>query len=256
MLGRMQSQAECAGGSAPLPAPPETTIVSQLRELVGNHQIVEAAKQADTLIARYKEWAATGETAQARLAEWHRLEGFVYHARSMPMAVELNAQMDAIRVDRTLLTNPSPIAPLLLQVTAALRKAVSEAHGRLGDERDRAVVELEASDLWLKLEPEDSARILKAHGLGPIPDLNIGTDQDLTDCLEDTGLEDWNVQLLALPTRVNQAREEAARLFEPNTVIVQPPSATLSSREEVEDYIRSFREQLLAEVEDHPVMIR
>ena len=256
ILERMQSQAECAGGSAPLPAPPETTIVSQLRELVGNHQIVEAAKQADTLIARYKEWAATGETAQARLAEWHRLEGFVYHARSMPMAVELNAQMDAIRVDRTLLTNPSPIAPLLLQVTAALRKAVSEAHGRLGDERDRAVVELEASDLWLKLEPEDSARILKAHGLGPIPDLNIGTDQDLTDCLEDTGLEDWNVQLLALPTRVNQAREEAARLFEPNTVIVQPPSATLSSREEVEDYIRSFREQLLAEVEDHPVMIR
>ena len=256
ILERMQKRAKCAGGDAPLPVLPDTTVVSQLQELAGNHQIVGVANQADTLIACYKEWSATHEAAQARLPEWHRLKGFVRHARNLPVATEANVQMEAIRLGRTLLTNPSPIAPLLLQVSAALREAVSEARERLRDERDREVADLEASDLWLKLEPEDAARILKAHGLGPVPSLEIGTDQDLTDCLENAGLADWNVQLLALPARVNQAREEAARLLEPEAATVRPPPATLNSREEVEVYIRSLREQLLAQVEEHPVIIQ
>ena len=255
ILERMRSQAEVAGGDAPLPESPEQTVVAQLRELVGNHQVVEVAKQADALVSLYKEWSEASETAQARLPEWHRLEKFVHHARDLPVAVELNTQMEAIRADRALLTNPSPIAPLLLQVTTALRKAVSEARECLRDERDRAVADLAASDLWLKLEPEDAARILEAHGLGPVPDLDIGTDQDLTDCLENAGLDDWHIRLLALPARVNQAREEAARLLEPEAATVRPPSATLNSREEVESYISSFREQLLAQVEEHPVII-
>ena len=255
ILQRMLDQAKYAGGDAPLPALPETTIVGQLQELAGNHQIVEVAKQADTLIACYQEWSATREAAQTRLPEWQRLEGFVHHARNLPVAAELTAQMEAIKVGRTLLTNPSPIGPLLLQVTATLREAVSEARERLRDERDREVADLDASDLWLKLEPEDVARILEAHGLGPVPDLDIGDDEALMKCLEGAGLEDWNVQLLALPTRVSQAREEAARLSEPKAVTVRLTPATLSSREEVEDYIHDLREELLSQVEDHPVII-
>ena len=255
ILERMKSVAESAGGVVPLPPPPDTTVVGQIGELAGNRQIIEVAKQADALIASYKEWSSWGETAGERLTQWHRLEGFVHHARNLPVAGELNPQVQAIRSQRTLLTNPSPITPLLQEVTAALREAISEAHEHLGDERERAVAELEASDLWLRLEPEDAARILQARGLEPIPDLDVGTDQALTDCLESTGVEDWNVQLLALPTRVNQAREDAARLLEPKAVTVRPTPATLNSREEVEDYIRSLREQLLAQVEEHPVII-
>ena len=97
--------------------------------------------------------------------------------------------MEAIRSHRTLLADPNPIPPLLNKVSAALRKTVSEAHGRLRKERDREVAELEASDLWLKLNPEDGARILESNRLGPIPDLDIGTDQSLINCLEDTTLQ-------------------------------------------------------------------
>ena len=117
------------------------------------------------------------------------------------------------------------------------------------------MTELEKSDDWLKLEPADGARILASNGLGPIPDLAIGTDQTLMACLEDTGLQDWDDRLLALRTRIAQAREEAARLLAPKAVTIRPAPATLNSREDVEDYIQRLREQLLAQVDEHPVII-
>ena len=92
------------------------------------------------------------------------------------------------------------------------------------------MAELEASDLWLKLKPEDGARILVSNRLGPIPDLDIGTDHSLIDCLEDTAIQDWDDRLLALKTRIDRAREEAARLQAPKAVTVRPTPATLSSR--------------------------
>ena len=160
-----------------------------------------------------------------------------------------------MRSQRTLLTDPNPIPPLLGKVTAALREAVSEAHRRLREERDREVTQLEKSDDWMKLKPADGARILVSNGLGSISDLAIGTDQALMESLEDTALQDWDDRLLALRTRIAQAREEAARLLAPKAVTVRPTPATLNSREDVEAYIQQLREQLLAQVDEHPVII-
>ena len=117
------------------------------------------------------------------------------------------------------------------------------------------MTELAKSDDWLKLEPGDRARILASNGLDAIPGLAIGTDQALMDCLEDVGLQEWNDRILALRTRIADAREEAARLLAPKAVTVRPTPATLNSREEVEDYIQRLREQLLSQVEEHPVII-
>ena len=255
ILERLQSEAQAAGGEVPLPAQPDTAIVRELRELAGNRQIVEVAEKADTLIDHHRDWSAADEAAQERLPEWHRLERLLHHARTLPVATELNPQMKAIRSQRSLLADPNPLPPLLSKITTGLRKTVSEAHGRLLKERDREVTELEKSDDWLKLEPADGTRILASNGLGQIPDLAIGTDQALMDCLEDTGLQDWDDRFLALRTRIAQAREEAARLLAPKAVTVRPTPATLNSREDVEAYIQRLREQLLAQVDEHPVII-
>ena len=107
----------------------------------------------------------------------------------------------------------------------------------------------------MKLKSQDGARILEENGLGTIPDLDIGTDQKLMDCLEDTAIEDWNERLLALKARIDQAREDAARLLAPKAVTVRPTPATLSSRAEVEAYISKLREQLLVWVDERPVII-
>ena len=255
ILESLQSEAKGAGGEAPLPEPPDAAIVRQLREMAGNRQIVGVAGQADTLIAYYKAWSVAGEAARERWPEWRWLEKLLFHTRNLSVATELNPHMDAIRSQRTLLTHPDPVPPLLHAVTAALRKAVSEAHGRLRKERDREVEKLEASDGWVKLKTQDRARILESMGLGPIPDLDVGTDQALMGCLEETALQDWDDRLLALTTRIDRAREEAARLLTPKAVTIRPTPATLNSREDVEAYIGRLREQLLAQVDEYPVII-
>lgn len=255
ILERLQKEAQNAGGDAPLPEPADTTIVQELQELAGNDQIVRVAELEGILITNYGDWSAAGKAARERLPEWHRLERLLHYARSLPVAVELAPQLEAIRYQRSLLTNPNPLPPLLRKVTTALRKTVSEVHGCLRKERDREVNELEKSDNWLKLKPVDRARILESNGLDPIPDLSIGTDQALMDCLEDTGIQDWNNRLLALKTRIGQAREETVRLLTPEAVTIRPTPATLNSREEVETYIRRLREQLLAQVDECPVII-
>ena len=255
ILERLQSEAQAAGGEAPLPAQPDNTIVGEFRELAGNRQIVGVAEKADTLIDRHWDWLAAGEAAQERLPEWRRLQRFLHHARTLPVAKELDSQIEAIRSQRSLLTNPNPLPPILSKVISALRKSVSEAHERLRKERDREVTELEKSDDWMKLKPADGVRILVSNGLGSISDLAIGTDQALMECLEDTALQDWDDRLLALRTRIAQAREEAARLLAPKAVTVRPTPATLNSREDVEAYIQQLREQLLAQVDEHPVII-
>lgn len=255
ILERLQIEAQSAGGEPPLPAQPDTAMVSELRELAGNRQIVAAAEASDALINHHRDWSAAGEVTQERLPEWHRLARLQHHARTLPVATELKLQIEAIRSQRSLLTDPNPLPPLLSKVSTALRKTVSAAHERLRRERDREVAHLENSDDWLKLEPEYGARILASNGLGSIPDLAIGTDQELMDCLEDTGLQDWDDRLLALRTRIVQAREEAARLLAPKAVTVRPTPATLSSRDDVEAYIQRLREQLLAQIDEHPVII-
>ncbi len=255
ILERLESAAKAAGGKAPLPEPPDTTLIRQLHGMTGNRQIVEVADQADTLITHYQDWSVAGEAVRERLPEWRRLERFQHHARNLPVATELNTQLEAIRSQRTLLTDPNPIPPLVNQVAAALRQAVSEAHRLLCKERDRAVGELEASEVWLKLKPEDGTRILDSNGLRPIYDLDFGTDQALMDSLENTALQDWENQILALKTRTDQAREEAARLLEPRAVPFRMTPATLDSKEGVEDYICKLKEELLTQIDEHPVII-
>ena len=257
LLARLADEAQSAGGQAPLPAPPDATLVRRLRENLagGNQQIVDVAENTDALLAFYRDWTEAAETARQRLPEWQRLETLLRHARDLSVSADLKPQVDTIRSDRSLLSEPNPLPPLLGQVTTAVRKAVSDAHGRLVSERDHEVADLEAWDNWSKLKESDRARILESNRLGPVPGLDIGSDHALIECLAETALEGWNDRILALKARVEQAREEAALLLAPKAVRVRPPAATLNSREEVEAYVQQLKDKLLAQVDERPVII-
>ena len=255
LLTRLADEAQSAGGQAPLPPPPDSALIRRLQDLAGNQQIVDVAENADALLANHQAWTEAGEAARLRLPEWQRLETLLRHARELPVSADLKPQVDAVRSDRSLLSEPNPVPPLLGQVTTALRKAVSDAHGRLVSERDHEIADLEAWDNWSKLKAGDRARILEANGLQSVPGLDIGSDHALIECLEETALEAWNVLILALKARIELAREQAARLLAPKAVRVRPPAATLNSREEVEAYVQQLKDKLLAQVDEHPVII-
>ena len=176
VLTRLMEACQAAGGEAPLSESPDNSIVRNLQDLAGNQQIVGVAENADALLASHKAWSTAGEAARLRLPEWRRLERLLYHARDLAVAADSRPQIDAIRSGRTLLSDPNPVPPLIIQVTAALRRAVSEAHERLAADRDREVADLEISGSWLKLQAEDRKKIVESNELGPVPTLNVGDD--------------------------------------------------------------------------------
>jgi hypothetical protein len=256
ILERLVEQAQAAGGDPPLPERPNITKVKELEGLAGNQQFVAVHDAKDQLLASYKDWSKAADATQKRLPEWQRLETFLGYARHLPAAATVKPQAEAIRTGRTLLDNPNPVAPLVGELAAALRKAVNDVQKRLQTVRDREVKALEASPEWLKLPLEDQERILASNNLQPVPAIDISTDEALLKSLNITSLQEWENRIVALPARAAKAREEAVRLLEPKAVTVRPRAATLKSKDDVEAYVTQLREELLGHVTSgEPVVI-
>ena len=255
ILARITEQAVAAGGDAPLPQPPDNSLVIRLQGLTGNQQVVEVADNAEKLIEHYQAWTEASKTIQERLPAWDQLEKFLRHARNLGEYVDIARQAGAVRDGRILLDEVSPVPPLLNQVTATLRQTVSEKHARLENEWDRVVKELETLEYWGKVEQDKQKKILQSNRLGPVSDLRVGTNDELLASLDETSVDEWDNHILAIPTRGANAREQVAQLLFPEAVTIRIPKAILGSRDEVESYVQDLREQLLKQIEESPVII-
>lgn len=256
ILERLAELAELAGGDPPLPNRPDDTPIRELQALAGNQQFVAVYDKRDQLLAWHKSWSSTADTIQQRLPEWRRLEVLLRHAVGLPVVAAVEPQVRAIRANRGLLDAPNPVTPLTAQLAGALRAAVKDAHGRLTAVRDREVGALEKSDEWSRMKPEDRQRLLITNGLLPVPPVDLSTDEALAASLGATSLQDWEDRIVALPARAAKAREEAARLLEPQAVTVRPRATTLKSADDVEKYVQQLRAELLSHVSaGKPVVI-
>ena len=56
-------------------------------------------------------------------------------------------------------------------------------------------------------------------------------------------------EAVAVPTRMRQAREQAAKLLEPKAVRVQPKSTTLHTEDEVDIYLAQLRDEILSHLQ-------
>src|SRR5260370_15443347 len=169
------------------------------------------------------------------------LEGRLVHSLTLPIANEVDPQVTAIKDSRTLLDDPDPVSPLLNKVTAALRTELQKARKRLIEAQEREIKTLEAFQEWQSLAVADRQSILKQNALGPVPQLNIGTDEELLATLDATPLAAWEDKIAAPPGRVKRVREETARLLLPEAVRISIPQATLKSVDEVDTYLTKLR---------------
>jgi len=115
---------------------------------------------------------------------------------------------------------------------------------------------LEASEEWGGLSDEERRRIVAANALAPVGDLDVGTDERLLSALDATPLADWDDKLAALPGRVSNAREEAARYRAPQAVRVRPAQATLRTASDVDAYLAALRVEIMDHIEaQRPVIV-
>jgi len=174
----------------------------------------------------------------------------------LPVADKIRPQAQAILKNRILLSDPDPVQPLLSELTTALRDAVQRARQRLVEARERELEALKDTPEWTRLSDAAWKGILKVRGVGPGQEVQVGTEEALLATLDKAPLRTWEDWIVAVPSRIAQAREDAAKLLEPEAERVTLKSATLRTVEEVDAYLAEVRAELLRHVEaGHPVIV-
>jgi hypothetical protein len=254
-LHRLADLAHGAGGPPPLPERPSTLKIEILRALGGNAQLVAVHDAREELRAAFSDWTKAGEKIVQRQPRWLILQQLLQDAATLPVAAQVAPQLSAIRSERSLLTEPDPVSPLIGQLTDELRAALQEAHGRFVDVYQREIKILEASQEWQAIGETDRQAILSS--LGSIPSIQVSTEDALLRTLQASPLHTWADSTAALPTLFAQARMKAARLLEPKSVRVKPKPATLRSAEEVETYLEELRAEIMKSIDaGNPVILQ
>jgi len=256
VLRRLSELVGEAGGSPPLPPPPDADHLARLLSLAGNEQLVEVYNQRDRLLADYQQWSAARNRRDLRLTAWRHMQDLLRHADGLPVVAEVQPQLAAIESQRALLNDPDPLAPLTARVIDALRAALQGAVQRYASARSQALAELEQIAEWARLSAGQRQQILAAHNLDRMPSVHSGSDAELIAALQVMPLLAWETRTAALLERVARAREAAARLLEPRAVPLTLPKRTLKSREELEHYLDEVRALIQAHLDDgNPVIV-
>ena len=254
-LAELQSRAATAGGDPPLPARPDTKHLDDLAQQSGNEQLASILAGEDRLTSEAKDWERAAALASQRTPPWKDVQFLLDHAAGLPVVAEVRPQVDAIRDQRCLLTDPDPVPPLCDKLTQALRETVKQAHQQYEQTHREEMQRLAGSEVWQKLPEEDRGRILRQQGLGDVPQVKLGTQQEVLGSLQQRSLPSWRDQRDALPTRFEKAQVEAARRLEPKAVSVRVPAGTLRNEEDVELWLDAVRDIIVQRLKDGPVII-
>lgn len=255
-LTRMLDLASHAGGEPPLPETPPTEHLVELRSLAGNEQLAAILEQVDDVLdEQAKEWSQRAELAAQRMPAWERLVKLLDHAKDLPDIDELRRQADAIRDERRLLEASDPVPDTLKAVTSLLRTelaSVQEAHQAA---RKRHMDEVEASEAWNHLVPEEQQQTLATHGLGTDDAFRIESDDDLFRALERMPLAARRTKTAALSQQFQDLMLAVTTKFEPKTRPVKLPGGVLKDESEVRSWLATTEKTLLDEVKDGPIII-
>ncbi|MCU0595621.1 MAG: hypothetical protein MUC98_09195, partial [Desulfobacterota bacterium] len=245
-----------AGGPPPLPERPSTAAVQALQAPSGNEQFVAVYEARASLLDSFAAWSKAKTLREERRPAWDTVQRLLAHATGRHVVQEITMQVDAILGQRMLLAEPDPVKPLVDALCSDLRQALRVARERVIEVREREITLMQATDEWNKLDDEQWRQLFHANHVGPVAELDIGTDARLLRALDEKPLSAWETEAVAVPTRMRRAREQAARLLEPKAVRVRPKSTTLHNEAEVDTYLRELRSEMMEQIEaGNPVIL-
>jgi hypothetical protein len=254
-LDAMKELARKAGGEAPLPSPPNPPLLGELAGLAGNEQLVAIHAARDELSTWRADWNKRADLIAKRNPRWQALEKLAAQARALPVGAELAPQIEAVRANRALLSDPDPVAPLVSRLTQALREALQEAREAYSTLHQQEKERLGSSEIWKRLAPEQQAEILNHQSVAGVPEVRVGTELELLESLAEISLESWATRRDALPQRFTRVLEEAAKLLEPKAARVALPSATIRSEEELRAWLDLVEAKLREQLGQGPVIV-
>jgi len=244
-----------AGGAAPLPEAPKTTKLSDLRARAGNDRLKGLLDEADALKPEVAKWKKQAELAAKRVPEWEKLQKFLTAGAGVGALAEAETAAQGVVDGRLLLDNFDHVPPLLKQAAQALRTAVTAAHGAFAKRHAELLAELETSEAWQRISSAQRITIMSEEGISSVPDLEVGSDEQLLSTLQHTPVSAWNDKTAALTARFQNAARKAARLLEPKTQYVTLKSGTLRTEADVKAWLGAQETTLVAKLKEGPVVV-
>ena len=256
-LDALVGLSERTGGPSPLPAPPDTRSLDDLRRLVGAEQLSAILASKTQLEANIEAWSAIAQRASARREEWDLAATLRQHAVNLAACEEAGRQLDAVAAQRSLLEETNHVAPVAAVLAGALRTAVSDAHVALMSAVESARRLLDGDATWQKLNEAQKNATLRSVGLDVPSAQQIGTNEELRRSLDARSLRSWGEQADAIPQRATRALTEASALIEPakqpTTIVVR--RGTLTTENEVRTWLAEHERKLLEAVKSGPVIV-
>jgi len=255
LLQKLREQASKGGGPAPAPEVPKSSVVDAIEAQSGNAQLLELYNRYDELLALSQAWIKTASDITKRLPQWQRLQHALSHAEALAPFAKLKAEADAIEAQRSLLSDPDPVRPVLDQIVDLLRQA---SKAKL-DGFQQAFAEQQAllhqdAD-WNKLSETQRNELTQRHHLTPPALVPTGTVDEVLDALDDCSLDHWASKTQALPSRFEAARHAAVQLLKPNVVHVHLPRRTLNDEAEIAAWLSEVEALLRAGIKKGPVAL-
>ena len=248
--------ARSAGGDAPLPACPAVTDLEDLQRLVGNEQLRAIKDRSADLESKITSWTALRDLANTRKPVWDIVVRLARQAKEISEAQPHLTQIDAVRDQRLLLQPTDPVAPLRVALGECLRSAVNTAHDALAQAAQQALTTLEANDVWKKLPAGDREAILPSVGLVVPAKPGVSSDEALVSYLESRPLVAARTEVDAVPGRLQQAIEQAAKRLEPQVQTVALERTTLRNEADVQAWLDRTKAKLLQAVQQGPVLVK
>ena len=256
LLERLRELASDAGGAAPLPACPDTRLLSDIQALAGNEQLLAILDSYDQLESNLNDWTTAGAAAKERWPAFERLQALVRHADGLDVVEGSKPQIDAIVADRRLLADSDPVPALARELADGLRTELTRCENRFREIHGREKERLEQAGSWQQIEQQDREAILVRLRIEKFSKGATGTEREVLESLDRISLDGWRTRTAALPQMFADARAEADRLVEPKIRHVTLSSATLRTVEEVKAWVETTEGDLLDQIRQGPIAIR
>ena len=254
-LTKLIELAKSAGGEAPLPAPPAVTEIEDVQRLVGNEQLVAIKNKAGDWEKNIKTWQAAKERVNDRLPKWSLVERLAKHASPIEEAKSHLDEIEAVKAERLLLENSDPASGIRKALADILRKTVQESFTAHESTFDDAIKALDANEVWKQVPPADQDAIKNAVGLKAPAKPEVSTDEALAGHLDQKPLSSAQAEIDAIPGRIAQAIERAARLLEPKIQTIALERSTLRDAAEVDAWTERQKKTLMDAVAKGPVLV-
>ena len=212
----------------------------------------------DELKASFDEWEDLARRLGTRWPIWSKLQSLLKHSTSLPEAGAYQAQVKSMVDGRLLLTEPDPLTPMIQAIGQLLRDELNALSQKYDSQFEAGLAALELDTNWQKLEPEQRNALLAKQGLTLTqkPEIKVQTEADILNTLSLISLESLRDRVVAMPSRFQQAAQDAAILMEPKVTFVSVPRRTLKTEVDIEAWLQDTKMQLIKALEKGPVGVQ